>query len=474
MTKKSDLINKSLIIGIIVLFFGAAVVPSISGYEKKTNLQTEEKAPAISCLDCDYVNSYWRFTECSGDIAVDSCSPYYNGTIHGASWAGSGGDCSLLFDGVDDYVDFNSYASEIMFNKTDDIILSFYFKSTGDGLIFSATAPWGNNPEFRIELVSNGSLLFYKITQQCGIILYSTGTYNDGDWHHAKYYYNGISSNPSVTLFVDDVFDNNITHWLCEIENDDYAKTKMGMHSHFSTDYYDGYIDEFKIIKYENGNKQVPPTISGPTYGDPGVEYDYTFITNDPEEDDIEILIDWGNGDITKLPGLYESGEEVTISYQWDEEGIYCIKAKSMDIWDDSMWSDCFNVKIGNNPPNAPTIDGQNSGKTGKKYDFIFNTTDPDNDSIAEYIINWGDGSAEEIISGPFASGEEVTGSHSWTSPETFTIKAKAKDIYGAGSEWREFTINIPRNRVIYHPLPQRLFDRFPLLERLLTLFRLI
>lgn len=130
--------------------------------------------------------------------------------------------------------------------------------------------------------------------------------------------------------------------------------------------------------------------------------------------------------------------------------------------------------RISNKQPNAPTIDGNNRGKPNTEYDFTFNSIDPDGDDIAEYIINWGDGTGEETISGPFESGEEATASHSWTAEETFTIKAKAKDINAAESNWSEFEITIPRTKTTSHLLFEWFLERLPILERLLMLIRTI
>jgi len=197
MTRKSGLMNKTLIIGVIILFIGAAVVPSFSAYDRKTEIQLLRKAPNISTSNDDYINSYWRFNECDGDIVGDSSSPHYNGTRHGATWVGSGGDCALDFDGVDDYVNFSMYSAEIFFNKTDDYIISFLFQSTGEGTILSGTAPWGFNPDFQIVLCSNGSLLFKLIgSSHLGINLYSSEGYNDGAYHTVEFYHKGNSANP--------------------------------------------------------------------------------------------------------------------------------------------------------------------------------------------------------------------------------------------------------------------------------------
>jgi len=434
--------KKILIYGIFILFIGAVILPNISGNTVNNYIESAEEYSTIAPLNDDYVNSYWKFDECSGDTVEDSSGHNYDGTIYGATWVSGYSGCALEFDGVDDYVDFSEYAPGIMFNKTDDIILSFYFKSSSGGLMFSSTASWGNNPEFRLELLPNGSLLFYKITQLCGIKLYSTGVYDDGDWHNAVYYFNGVTSNPTVTLYVDDTLDSLFTHWLCEIENDDYSKTKMGMHSHTDTDYYDGLIDEFKIIKYEQGNVQAPPEISGPIIGSPDETIDYSFITNDPEEDDIvKLEIDWGDGDVDDIDGPFESGEEVVEGHKWTEEGEYCVKARSIDMWGHSSWSDCYTVYIGNQPPGAPKIDGPKCGDAGEELTYTFVSDDFESNDLY-YYIDWGDGSYEDWF-GPFTANETVTASHTYSSDGEYEIVARAKDIHDSVSQDSSYPVRI-------------------------------
>ena len=122
-----------------------------------------------------------------------------------------------------------------------------------------------------------------------------------------------------------------------------------------------------------------------------------------------------------------------------------------------------------NEPPDVPSIDGPNSGKPGIDYDFAFVSNDFEGDNIDEYTIDWGDDTNQETISGPFSSGEVITVNHSWDEKGTYSIKAKAKDIYGAKSNWSQFEVKIPRKRVSsYHWLS----DRFQLLERLLGLIK--
>jgi len=82
------------------------------------------------------------------------------------------------------------------------------------------------------------------------------------------------------------------------------------------------------------------PEIFGPTKGKVGEEYDYTFITTDPEGDDISYWIDWGDNDNTDWIGSYNSGEGVNLSHIWSKRGTYLIKAKSRDIYNaESDWA---------------------------------------------------------------------------------------------------------------------------------------
>ena len=102
-----------------------------------------------------------------------------------------------------------------------------------------------------------------------------------------------------------------------------------------------------------------------------------------------------------------------------------------------------------NEGPDKPTIFGPTTGKPKIEYEYIFCSTDPDEDPL-EYYINWGDGN-EELWIGPYASGEEITLSHSWAEQGDYIIQAKVRDIYGLESESKLIKVNIPRIRQYYN-----------------------
>ena len=81
------------------------------------------------------------------------------------------------------------------------------------------------------------------------------------------------------------------------------------------------------------------PIISGTTNGKVGVEYEYTFVTTDPEGDDVLYTIDWGDG-IEETIGPYESGEEAITSHSWSSAATFTIGAKAEDTYgEESEWN---------------------------------------------------------------------------------------------------------------------------------------
>jgi|GEM_PF-1413240 len=96
-----------------------------------------------------------------------------------------------------------------------------------------------------------------------------------------------------------------------------------------------------------------------------------------------------------------------------------------------------------NNPPTIPTITGPTSGVAGEEYTYTFVSTDPEGDNVY-YEIDWGDNSSLEV-EGPYASGEEVTLTHTWDAQGTYYIRALAKDVHEAQSEWGTLKVVMPK-----------------------------
>jgi hypothetical protein len=200
--------------------------------------------------------------------------------------------------------------------------------------------------------------------------------------------------------------------------------------------------------------------------GDP---YDFAFldwaINTDIELVPDEVFEDtttWdgnqnGFSDITRnnimvIAAVFNSEEHV--GYSDPPENLHPFEA----YWADQTAGDIplFTTE----PPLPPEINGTTNGRAGVEYDYTFVTTDPDDDDVY-YYIDWDDGQVEEWI-GTFESGEEITVSHTWDEKGEYVIKAKAKDILEAGSDWGTLEVEMPYNSFTIESFLQKLVERFP------------
>lgn len=89
-----------------------------------------------------------------------------------------------------------------------------------------------------------------------------------------------------------------------------------------------------------------------------------------------------------------------------------------------------------NSPPNRPDVTGPSKGVIGVSNTFKAMLSDPNGDQVT-YKFNWGDGQETDWF-GPVSPGE-VTQQHTYTTPGTFNVKAKARDEHGAESDWTQY-----------------------------------
>lgn len=89
------------------------------------------------------------------------------------------------------------------------------------------------------------------------------------------------------------------------------------------------------MVGHANGSSQnsppLSPTISGPSNGFNGVQYNYTLVTTDPDNDEVYYWVDWGDGSAGGWIGPFASGAVVSFNHSWSSAGIYTIKAKAKD-----------------------------------------------------------------------------------------------------------------------------------------------
>jgi hypothetical protein len=161
----------------------------------------------------------------------------------------------------------------------------------------------------------------------------------------------------------------------------------------------------------------------------------------------------YGSDGITTIPVIYGDPTIIIYSPEWTEPSAI----------------DSVITESNNQQPLAPTVTGPKSGKPNTDYTFEFVTTDPNGDDIY-YYVDWGDGDTEDW-DGPYSSGELSSASHKWSKKGVYNIKVKARDVHGAEGPWGVLQISLPRPRIfsIFLDILERIIQRFPFIEKILT-----
>ncbi len=107
-------------------------------------------------------------------------------------------------------------------------------------------------------------------------------------------------------------------------------------------------IDAVENLGGVNMPPDNPEKPNGPTSGNTMIDYTFSTMTSDPENEDIFYMWDWGDGNFSEWLGPYSSGETVEVENSWDEDGTYQIQVKAKDINNgESGYSDPLIINIG-------------------------------------------------------------------------------------------------------------------------------
>ncbi len=118
-----------------------------------------------------------------------------------------------------------------------------------------------------------------------------------------------------------------------------------------------------------------------------------------------------------------------------------------------------FGPQETNTPPSKPTINGLRKVHARQYTSFSFTSTDPENNPIS-YYVKWGDGTTSEWIY-ETPSGRSQPLRHQWLIGGVYTIRAKARDSFGAESDWATFLVITPKNQSIINPSTVSLLTTF-------------
>ena len=161
-----------------------------------------------------------------------------------------------------------------------------------------------------------------------------------------------------------------------------------------------------------------------PSLGYDGITYKFTIYL----EDYGLYMFDWGDGTNSGWVGGIADKS-------FSSPGVFEIKWKAKDMYgNETPWSDPILItilKIGNNPPTAPDVNGPKHGAVGVEYEWTFVSTDPEGENVTYYVA-WGDQCGGSVYHGPYPSGEEIVVAHIYGYKSSFFINVMAFDENGA------------------------------------------
>ncbi len=537
---KLRIVNKTLILGIIILFVGASILPSTLGEKEIFIVYNKESTFFVDPPDEDWNNTFGGINlEGGEEIKQTSDGGYIIAGYTNTFGAGYTDAWLIKLDSS------GNYEWDSTFGGSDEDGAQSVFQTTeGSYIITGRTKSYGSGMYdlWLIKADSNGNHLWNKTFGSTG----DDGGYSVIETSDGGYVVTGrrisVSSGTEwdVWLIKTDTRGDLIWDETYGADGSDggysVAQTDDGGYiiAGFTTSYGAGWHD-FWLIKTDSlGNLQWHKTfgegghdiaqsvfetqpdtgyiLTGNTWSSDTSSYDLWFIKTDTDGNEIWNKTyggnndDWGfsviqasdggyiatgstilagnedealwivkifdsgnlNWDIIYDGKDYDSGRSIV---QTTDEG-YIISGNTYSYGNGGSDAWVIKLKMENQPPDPPTIDGPSSGSPDTEYTYTIVTNEPDADEVY-YYIDWDDGEIEDWF-GPFGSGVPQTISHTWAEQGTYIIKAKAKDISDAESDWSEFEVEIPRNKAVFKSYLLRFLDRFsnafPLIQRILIL----
>lgn len=95
---------------------------------------------------------------------------------------------------------------------------------------------------------------------------------------------------------------------------------------------------ELEISISITNNEELPntapdtPTIVGPSKAKTGEDIEFTITGSDPDGDDMYFILDWGDESDEETIGPYPSNQDIKVTHNWAEDGVYIIRVKARDL----------------------------------------------------------------------------------------------------------------------------------------------
>jgi len=141
------------------------------------------------------------------------------------------------------------------------------------------------------------------------------------------------------------------------------------------------------------------PELSGATSGNPGETLTYTFSTTDPDNQELEYMVAWGDTSAVEWSPLYPSGQQVTRAHVFADTGVYRVSVKARDTKQaESEWSDSLDVSIALEP-GGPPLDPFLTADTDSTVTLLWSPPEPQSQCLYQLYFKGVRDSAYTLLS---------------------------------------------------------------------------
>ncbi len=397
-------------------------------------------APDVT-VDGEGLVGCWKLDESSGTTASDSSGNGFSGTLYnGAAWTSGGRfDGAVDLDGVNDYIQVSDNTTLKYMGGTDELTLSawVYVDSTETTPGFIISKPWNGSGEYNYWLaIDSQRRVTFRLSTTTAAGLTTTNALSANGWHSVVA---TVDSSKVMTIYVDGAMAARGTHSLAAgipVTGDSHTPLAIGTiypygpgwagyPDHYS---FDGKIDDVRIYDRAITAEEVAALMDGSLYeateGSP-----YTLTLNpvvDPGDDEVtSYTVHWGDGQSNTYTAadVAAANRQVTHIYADDASSVTI----TLDVTDeDDTYTGVSSKTIAvKNVAPYLTIGGSGLVNEGLAYVLNLSASDPGDDTITSWTINWGDGNTQTV------SGDPSSVAHVYADDGDYSITATATDEDG-------------------------------------------
>jgi len=429
---QNDIFRKGLVLGIIILFVGTGILPTMGINIDFTNKEIETEKIQKSSDGWWYYPPLTNYAP-AGIPDFDQRQDNWNYGSGGYTWCGQVSTCDILWyldskysdpngtpgDGIDEFLlvqDYHApsnpnpgpYSDDHNYNNVNDIATPWNLAGAVDDFEFIEQYSWN-------QYYNSGwpAIVNYWI-DKAGLSSQFKSYREEYRWATSKFNFSEMA----------DKIMSGDYYYMLQMELIDERGNMITVHCVAIAGIN---VDEMKIAVSDPAKDKQNFTNNLFEHNDiKFVSHDiYNVILNPPES---KWGIDYGATVSDKNYGAVISSTVIRINY----------------------------------PPEKPQITGEVNGIAGTMYSYSIASRDKHKEDTLFYKIDWGDGNISDWV-GPKKSEQIINLSHTWSQEGNFIIKVVVKDDCGAESDWATLEVTMPYSYdKPISPFLQILFLRFP------------